>query len=497
MRNAALKFAGLHVSHLRITLMQLALGVAALSAVFAAKAQRIVASPGSVVLSGDPLKLVVVELPAGALVTLHSSRVLFNDGDEPRRYQAQARFKADAKGRIDLSLQQPLNGSYSGADVRGLFWSMTPSDALSNAAGGSSNAAEKGTSNEAEVTLTARIDGAVVASKIITLLAADPRLNTTEVDGFPGALLVSLPGTTRRPAIIVLGGSEGGTYVARLMAPKFASHGFVVLGLPYYSPSGYGANGATPPELPQLPAAFADIPVDRLQQARDWLAQQPNIDAARIAVYGVSKGAEFALIASTRMTWIKAVVALVPSDVVWEGWGPGADNGDRSSFSWNGEPLSYVPYLDFAGEFDGFRTNTPVIVRRPQDRGRAANPDRVPAARIPVERYAGPMLLVAGTDDQLWDSGGMATSIAAARKKHRAALPLITQTPITQTLITQTLIYPDAGHLISGDGWRPTTQYNVSLSKVGGTPQGNAHAQADAWPKTLAFLKRHLGPVPR
>ena len=211
MRYSALEFAGLHVNHLQITLMQLALGVAALSAVCAVQAQRIVASPGSVVLSGAALKLVVVDLPAGALVTLHSSRVLLNDGDEPRRYQAQARFKTDEKGFIDWSLQQPLDGSYRGADVRGLFWSMTPSDALSNAAGGSSSAAEKGTSNEAEVTLTARIDGAVVALKIITLLAAAPRLKTTEVDGFHGALLVSLPGSIRRPVIIVLGGSKGGT----------------------------------------------------------------------------------------------------------------------------------------------------------------------------------------------------------------------------------------------------------------------------------------------
>ena len=69
-------------------------------------------------MSGAPLKLVVVDLPAGALVTLHSSGVLLNDSDEPRRYQAQARFKTDAKGRIDLSLRQPLNGRYSGADVR-------------------------------------------------------------------------------------------------------------------------------------------------------------------------------------------------------------------------------------------------------------------------------------------------------------------------------------------------------------------------------------------
>ena len=99
-----------------------------------------------------------------------------------------------------------------------------------------------------------------------------------------------------------------------------------------------------------------------------------------------------------------------------------------------------------------------------------------------METCAGPLLLVAGGDDQLWDSGGMAKNIADPRRKSQ---------------VTQTLIYPNAGHLISGDGWRPTTQYNVALSKVGSTPEGNAHADADAWPKTLAFLKRHLGPVPR
>ncbi len=468
-----------------VRLMQLALGAAALCAACGVQAQRILASPGPVVLSGDPLKLVVLDLPAGALVTLHSSRVLLTDGGKPQRHQAQARFKADAKGRIDLSVQPPLDGSYAGADVRGLFWSMVPDDTSPNAGTGSPSAEEKSSANEADVSLTARINGVVVASKAIKLLSADPRLKISDVPGFAGALFASLPGAGKRPAIIVLGGSEGGSYTARLMTPKLASHGFAVLGLPYYSPPGYGSSGATPPELPSLPAAFADIPVNRLQQARDWLAAQPNVDASRIAVYGVSKGAEFALIASTRMPWIKAVVAVVPSDVVWEGWGKGAEKGDRPSFSWNGEPLPYVPYLDFASEFDGYRTNTPVIVRRPQDRGRAANPDRVPAARIPVERYAGPVLLVAGGDDQLWDSGGMAANIQAARNKAQVA-------QVAQALITQTLIYPDAGHLISGDGWRPTTQYNVSLSKVGGTPQGNAHAQADAWPATLRFLKRHL-----
>ena len=297
--------------------------------------------------------------------------------------------------------------------------------------------------------------------KTVTLLAADSRLTNVAVDEFPGARWASLLGKARRHAIIVLGGSEGGSYTARLMAPKLASHAYAFLGLPYFSPTGYSASGETPAELPLLPAAFAGIPVDRFQQARDWRARHPNVDVNRIAVYGASKGAEFALNASTRMPWIKAVVAVVPSDVVWEGWGPGAEKGDRPSFAWKGESLAYVPYLDFASEFDGYRTNTPVIVRRAQDRGRAANPDRVPAARIPVERYAGPLLLVAGGDDQLWDSGGMAKNIAAARRRSASE----------KRQATQTLIYPNAGHLISADGWRPTTQYNVCLSKVGGTPE--------------------------
>lgn len=56
-------------------------------------------------------------------------------------------------------------------------------------------------------------------------------------------------------------------------------------------------------------------------------------------------------------------------------------------------------------------------IRCPQDAGRAANPDRVAAARIPVEDIAAPVLVAGGHDDQVWDSGGMAQAIAQARDK--------------------------------------------------------------------------------
>ena len=89
--------------------------------------------------------------------------------------------------------------------------------------------------------------------KTVTLLAADSRLTNVAVDEFPGARWASLLGKARRPAIIVLGGSEGGSYTARLMAPKLASHAYAFLGLPYFSPTGYSASGETPAELPCYP----------------------------------------------------------------------------------------------------------------------------------------------------------------------------------------------------------------------------------------------------
>jgi dienelactone hydrolase len=88
-------------------------------------------------------------------------------------------------------------------------------------------------------------------------------------------------------------------------------------------------------------------------------------------------------------------------------------------------------------------------------------------------------MLVAGQEDQVWNSAMMAHNITERRAEAK--------------LETVSLIYSDAGHAIGGTGYNPTTQYDASPMKIGGTPEGNARAQADAWPKTIAFLKRTLG----
>jgi dienelactone hydrolase len=417
-------------------------------------AQTFHISPSSPILVGEPLSIRVDGLPADQNVTLTAERTM------PALYRSQAVFLAP-QGTLDLATAKPLSGTYAEADIHGLFWSMAP------VADG-----DVGGLQPLQVKLSATADGRVLASATIEFIDALPAVEVEEVKEFPGAVFATLPGPARRPALIVLGGSEGGGFFARDRAPRFASRGFAVLGLPYYSP------GRSEREIPDLPAAFADIPVDRLNTAFEWLQRRPEVDASRVALLGASKGAEFVLIAASRFKWITSAVAVVPSDVVWEGWGPGVEPGTRSSFALNGKPLPFVPYLEFAQELDGFRTGRDVRMRRFQDKGRAANPAAAVKARIEVEKFRGPLLVIGGHDDQVWASGMMAQNIAERRAAAR--------------LETVALIFPEAGHALAGNGWLPTTQYNVGASKVGGTPQANAAAQARAFPETIEFLKRTL-----
>jgi dienelactone hydrolase len=460
---------------LRTTVLLPALAILAAHATWA---QRVVIEPGPSVLAGEPMRIVLEGFAPGREVHLVAERDV-RDATGLRPYRSQARFVADAQGRVDLGRQAPEpGGSYGGADVRGPLWSMVPASA---GPGDPASAAASAPPRTNQVRFEARQGERSATATLVLEPHRHDVVQRAATAALPGAVYAHLPTSapTRRPALILLGGSEGGRRIVR-DAPVYASRGYAVLALPYYSPPGWGPNGPTPAELPELPAAFADIPLERLEAAREWLAAQPEVDASRIGIVGTSKGAEFALLAAVRMPWLKAVVALVPSDVVWEGWGPGVAPGRASSFSWRGQGLPFVPYKDFEKELAGFATGAEVRIRRPQDAGRAANPERVAAARIPVEDIAAPVFVAGADDDQVWDSGGMARNIAAARSRAGRE--------------TVTLVFRDAGHALGSPGTWPTTQYNAGPSKAGGNPEADARAQAQVWAAQFEFLGRVLGP---
>lgn len=159
-------------------------------------------------------------------------------------------------------------------------------------------------------------------------------------------------------------------------------------------------------------------------------------------------------------------------NVVWEGWADKIEAGKHASLALNGKPFAFVPYADFAQEFMGFQTSEKVHIRHPQDKGRAANPAAAVAARLPVQRVKPPVLLIAGQDDRVWNSVMMTHNIAERRT--------------SANLETVSLIYTDAGHDL---GYRLRSHHAIRYRpmKGRGTPMSNAHSQADAWPKTIAF----------
>lgn len=430
-----------------------------------ALAQSLRTEPLDVVLEGEPIRILADGLQPNEEVEIEASRWYAVGAATPRAFRSRIRLRADATGRIDLDRMAPLSGSYQGIDPRGLFWSMTPLP---------ERAAAAGTGDTTRVDLVLQRQASAPLHASIRLLPASLDVIVTRVADLPGAVFARLPGKLRRPALIVLGGSEGGGSITDAAAP-LASHGFAVLALPYFSPP--DAEGHQ--ELPGLPTGFVEMPIEFLEQAHAWLATQEDVDIDRIGVHGTSAGASFALLAAVHLDWVDAVVASVPSDVVFDGWGPGIEEGSRSAFSLQGKPLPFVPQIGYEEEMANAARGQEVRVRKVYERGRAARPDLAVAARIPVERISGQVMVIGSYDDQMWPSGMMAQQLAERRME--AGLPVTA------------LLFTDASHLLYDTGYAPTTTRNLGLRKVGGSPQADAHAQAKIWPATIGFLQDSLG----
>lgn len=299
-------------------------------------------------------------------------------------------------------------------------------------------------------------------------VAAAQTVTERPIAGFPHAVLYTV-GEAPKPVVVILHGADGNDEASTRFGPILARMGYAAVGLPYYSPN-WGEYGP-PPKFPDLPGSFIDIRVDQIADLREALRGMPGADVEHFGLFGASKGAEFALIAASRYPWIDSVVAYAPTDVVWEGWGLEMveAEGTRSSFSFGGQALPFMPYRGFV---EGLLAGPAADLRAIHANGRADHPEKEAAARIPAENYAGALLLIAGGKDAQWDSAAAVSNIVRSRS--------------AAGLETTALVYPDAGHDLVGDGG--VRQANRS----GGSPEADAAARQDAWPQVVAFMTRTL-----
>lgn len=377
-------------------------------------------------------------------------------------WASRAVFRADRRGRVDVATMAPVEGDYQGTDAMGLIWSarrqpQPPASEL-----------EDWTDL---VRVRASVGGQEIGAADVVRYYLRPGSRATPVRerGLVGTLFE--PGGPhrprpahgsrggRRPTVIVVGGSEGGLASAETRAALLASHGMNALALAYFDPTGALAS--------DLPTQLSLIPLEYFSTAIDWLQDQPAVEDERIGILGASKGGELALLLASRHPELRAVVAYVPSSVVWAGLGAAEDPSGYFTSSWSegGEPVPFLGY-DFGGVPDFYT-------------GALDDQAAVARAAIPVERANGPVLLVSGTDDRLWPSTRMADQVLARLEGHGHPFP------------DRHLAYEGAGHGITFP-YQPTPDVAAGGLPLGGTPAATARAARDHWPRVLRFLHRTL-----
>lgn len=264
------------------------------------------------------------------------------------------------------------------------------------------------------------------------------------------------------PAILLLGGSEGGLGGGvKHMALSLQREGFSVLQLAYFG-------------TPGTQESLERIPLELFDRALAWLGAQPGVDAKRLALVGGSKGAEAVLLVATRHPEVRSVVAGMPTSVAWNGvnWKRG---GQSESASWTsgGAELATMPF-SYWNQAEGVIS----VYRSIEDPDQRASAER---AAIPIERAHAETLLVCGEAETMWPACPMSRAIAARAAKLGG--PEV-----------RVLTYADAGHLVFGPPILPDNAFYQRLDMLGGTVEGNAAARADSWPRIIDFIRTSTMP---
>jgi len=378
---------------------------------------------------------------------------------------ASATFAADGQGVVDLATTAPISGSYTGVDADGIVWSMTKSTSPDDP-------------QDAPYALrvTVDVDGATVATGQLERIAKTDDVTCRNVsdDGLVGTYCAK-SGAPARGAIVTFGGSEGGLSSGQSQAMYFASLGYPSLGLAYFGAAG-------------LPSTLDAVPLEYFSTAFDWVEAQPEVTPGKIAVVGGSRGGELALLLGATFSRVTAVVAELPSGLVWPGWT--STYALAPAWTYQGQPITYMPSNSLS-EANVTEPDGVVAISERQafvDDIAAASPADLDAATTRVEKTNGPILMIGGASDELWPS----CDLAGYAKSRLDASGHTTQ--FGDTLVC----YPDAGHDVYefNVGVPTTSAMHVSdgstVLALGGTAQGIAHAARDADNRERAFFAANL-----
>ena len=284
-----------------------------------------------------------------------------------------------------------------------------------------------------------------------------------EKDGFFGELF--LPSTDKYPgkALICFSGSDGGIELAKVLAEAFRAQGLTTLALAYVLEEG-------------LPKQFSRVPVDCLEAATKRLH---DMGYEKIGLWGISKGAELALLAGSLLPGlVNAVIAVSPMNTVCQGFvkEKGIAFIPGSSWSFHGEDIPYTSYVtekfplgQILRKSIQIRDVTMTDLYLPLVQN--PNPDAV----IKAEKITGPVLLISSKMDNMWPSEAAAKQIMKRLQEHDFPYEY------------QHLSYEYGGHMFVPMEFGQTKMFKGDRGK---NKEPGLKARLDSLQKTLEFVSR-------
>ena len=201
-----------------------------------------------------------------------------------------------------------------------------------------------------------------------------------------------------QPLIVGLGGSEGGNAWAsnywKNTRDEFLKKGYAFLAIGYFKAKG-------------TPDTLNRISIEDVHNAIIEATKNPAINKNKIAIIGGSRGGDLALLIGTYFKDIKAVVAIVPSHVIFPG---NTDHFSTSSWTYNEKDLAFVPVSEEA---------VPALMKHDlRSAFEIMLKDSIAEQKaiIRVEKINGPVLLMSATKDEVCPSTPMCEKMIARLK---------------------------------------------------------------------------------
>jgi dienelactone hydrolase len=298
----------------------------------------------------------------------------------------------------------PCVVSPDGEQDRQWSWASAAEQVICEAVPSSLEAAERsslltGTSPvEVEFTLTAGAATVAREKTAILPIGEDIRQEKVTGAGLEGTLFLP-PGPGPFPGVLVLTGSGGGR--DELKAARLASAGFAAFAVAYFA-------------APGVPAELVRIDLRYFERAIGWLLSRQDVTGDQVSVLGTSRGGELTLLLASRFPVIGTAIAYVPSGVVHSGiYKAGAGwLSDVPSWTIDGKA---IPYLSHDR---GNRQLPEPVACSPVYAADLWPYDQVVRATIPVEQANAAILLLSGTDDDVWPSTLFSELVMARLQRH-------------------------------------------------------------------------------